>query len=51
MPRKKKVEENVMLRVVRVGSAKLNRTAAAYTAYAENTSETYWGFRTVLYKN
>ena len=48
---KNKVEENVMLRVVRGGSANLNRTAAAYTAYAENTSETYWGFRTVLYKN
>ena len=46
-----KKEEKVINRVVRGGSANLSRTAASHTAYAENTSETYWGFRTVLYKN
>ena len=37
-------------RVVRGGSANLGKTAISHTAYEENTSDTYWGFRMVLYK-
>lgn len=40
----------VLTRVVRGGSANLPKTAISHTAYEENTSDTYWGFRMVLYK-
>lgn len=49
---KKKTDttENVIYRVVRGGSANLNRTPGAHIGYDEATSDDYWGFRTVLYK-
>lgn len=48
---KKKDEANkVLTRIIRGGGATLNKTAGGYTAYEENTSEAYWGFRMVLYK-
>ena len=37
-------------RVVRGGSASLSKTASGYTAYDENSSEAYWGFRMIMYK-
>ena len=40
----------VLYRVVRGGSTNLNRTAASHIGYPENTSDTYWGFRMILYK-
>lgn len=43
-------KENVLNRVVRGGSANLSRTPASHIGYPENTSDTYWGFRMVLYK-
>ena len=43
-------EEKVYYRVVRGGSTNLNRTAASHIGYPENTSDTYWGFRMILYK-
>lgn len=42
--------ETVTYRVIRGGSANLNRTAASHTGYKENISDAYWGFRMVLYK-
>ena len=47
---KKNQSNTVLTRVVRGGGATLNKTASGYTAYEENTSEAYWGFRMVLYK-
>ena len=43
-------QEVVLYRVVRGGSASLNKTAGSHIGYPENTSENYWGFRTILYK-
>ena len=48
---KKNQTAGILTRVVRGGSANLARTPAAHTAYEENTSEPYWGFRLVMYKN
>jgi len=48
---KKNQTTATLTRVVRGGSANLARTPAAHTAYEENTSEAYWGFRLVMYKN
>lgn len=42
--------DNVIQRVVRGGSANLSKTPASHIYYPENTSDNYWGFRTVLYK-
>ncbi len=42
--------DNVKQRVIRGGSANLSRTPSSHIGYAENTSETYWGFRLILYK-
>ena len=42
--------ENIINRVVRGGSASSQRTPNAYTGYAEDTYDAYWGFRMVLYK-
>ena len=38
-------------RIVRGGSANLNLPASRRDKYKENTSNDYWGFRIVLYKN
>lgn len=47
---KKTTETAILSRVVRGGSASLNKTPSGYTAYEENTSEAYWGFRMIMYK-
>ena len=44
------VSETVNYRVIRGGSANLNRTASSHTGYKENMSDGYWGFRVILYK-
>lgn len=43
-------EDMVIHRVVRGGSANLSRTPSSHIYYPENTSDNYWGFRTILYK-
>ena len=48
--RNNKDNKNVIARVVRGGSANLNRTAGSHVGYDESTSSDYWGFRMVLYK-
>lgn len=40
----------VKQRAIRGGSASLSRTPSSRIGYPENTSETYWGFRLILYK-
>ena len=49
-PTSSKTDENVMYRVIRGGSANISRTPKSHQGYPENTSESYWGFRVVLYK-
>lgn len=44
------ISETVTYRVIRGGSANLDRPASSHTGYKENTSEAYWGFRMILYK-
>ncbi len=44
------VSETVNYRVVRGGSANLNRTVSSHTGYKENISDPSWGFRMILYK-
>ena len=46
----KKNQEQIVYRVVRGGSATLSRTPNSHIGYQENTSDLYWGFRMVLYK-
>ena len=41
---------NIKQRGIRGGSANLSRTPSSHIGYAENTSDTYWGFRMILYK-
>lgn len=41
---------NVKQRVIRGGSASLSRTPSSHIGYFENTTDTYWGFRLILYK-
>ena len=43
-------EKGVIYRVVRGGSANLSRTPGSHIGYSEVTSDTYWGFRTILYR-
>ena len=38
-------------RVVRGGSAYINKVASSRNGYPENLTDEYWGFRVVLYKN
>lgn len=45
-----KIKENIIYRVVRGGSANLSRTPGSHIGYSETTADTYWGFRTILYK-
>lgn len=41
---------NTIYRVVRGGCATLSRTPSSHIGYPENTSDLYWGFRMILYK-
>lgn len=43
-------EQTTIHRVVRAGSASLSKTPASRIYYPENTSDNYWGFRTIIYK-
>lgn len=45
-----KDSDNTRKRVVRGGGANLSRTPSSRIGYAENISDTYWGFRLILYK-
>ena len=45
-----KGKENYVNRVVRGGSAYINKVANSRNGYPENLVDEYWGFRTVLYK-
>ena len=42
--------ENERYRVIRSGGATLNKTVSSRIGYPETQTETYWGFRMVLYK-
>ena len=42
--------EPALFRVIRGGSASVSRTARSHTGHAENTSDSYWGFRMILYR-
>ena len=42
---------NAIYRVVRGGGARLIRTPSSHIGYQEDTSDLYWGFRLMLYKN
>lgn len=44
-------QEQVLYRVVRGGSASLNKTPISHVGYPENMSDNYWGFRTILFKD
>lgn len=42
--------EQIVYRIIRGGSASLNRTPKSRIRYDETTSDLYWGFRTILFK-
>ena len=44
-------EMDFVNRVVRGGSAYINKVASSRNGYPENMTDEYWGFRIVLYKN
>ena len=44
-------DNNFINRVVRGGSAYINKVANSRNGYPENLSDEYWGFRIILYKN
>lgn len=46
----KNTETGVITRVVRGGSANLNKIASSRNGYDEELKDEYWGFRLVLYK-
>ena len=46
-----KDEPEYINRVVRGGSAYINKVANSRNGYPENLTDEYWGFRTILYKN
>lgn len=43
-------EENKVYRVIRGGSAIIEKSAASHIVYPDTMTDTYWGFRVVLYK-
>ena len=47
----KKGEEVFQSRVIRGGSAYINKIASSRNGYPENLVDEYWGFRLMLYKN
>lgn len=42
---------NQSYRVIRGGSANINRVASSHIGQQENMTDAYWGFRIILYKN
>ena len=49
-PNKKDDTSTGINRVVRGGSASLNKIASSRNGYPEELTDEYWGFRMVLYK-
>lgn len=45
------IKAEVTYRVVRGGSANINKTANSHIGQPENMSDIYWGFRMILYKD
>ena len=45
-----KKDDTTIFRVIRGGSANLSRTPGSHIGYAEDTSDPYLGFRTLIYK-
>ena len=43
-------EENEIYRVIRGGSAIIEKSAESHIVYPDTMTDTYWGFRVVLYK-
>lgn len=43
-------EENSVYRVIRGGSANIQKVASSHIVYPDTMTDTYWGFRTILYK-
>ena len=43
-------EENEVYRVIRGGSAIIEKSAESHIVYPDTMTDTYWGFRVVLYK-
>lgn len=43
-------EENDVYRVIRGGSANIEKVASSHIVYPDTMTDTYWGFRVVLYK-
>ena len=41
---------NVISRVIRGGSAVIERTAKSHIGYPESKQDPYWGFRVIIYK-
>lgn len=44
------IEENNVYRVIRGGSAVVEKSASSHIVYSDTMTDTYWGFRTILYK-
>ena len=49
--KKNNTNDNVSSRVVRGGSANLNKIANSRNGYPEDLTDGYWGFRIILYEN
>ena len=49
--KKNNTNENASSRVIRGGSANLNKIANSRNGYPEDLTDGYWGFRTILYEN
>lgn len=45
------IEQNKVYRVIRGGGANMGKNASSHIGHPENMSDTYWGFRVILYKN
>lgn len=43
-------EEKNVYRVIRGGSANIQKVASSHIVYPDTMTDTYWGFRTILYK-
>lgn len=44
-------EQNKVYRVIRGGGANMEKNANSHIGHPENMSDTYWGFRVILFKN
>lgn len=49
--KKNNTNDNISSRVVRGGSANLNKIANSRNGYPEDLTDGYWGFRIILYEN